>query len=68
MDNTIPFRPLGITPHAILAELNETLPDIEELYVVVKTKDGTYNEMICGEVRGLSFSIVILQKYLIEAL
>ena len=66
MSNVNKFMPKEISPYAIVSHLEHELPDIEELYIVVKDKKGNYNEVICGETGGLAFSIAVLQKHLME--
>lgn len=60
------FMPKDISPHAIICHLQNELSEIDELYIVLKDKSGNYNEVICGHTGGLSFAIVVLQKYLLE--
>lgn len=55
--------PKEISPHAIVSHLQAELSEIDEIYMVVKDKDGNYYEIICGETGGLAFSIQILQMY-----
>lgn len=64
--NESKFMPKEISPHAILCHLQHELPEIEELYIVIKDKKGNYNEVICGETGGLAFAILVLQKYFMD--
>lgn len=57
--------PKVVTPHAIVADLNHLIADnrIEEIYVVVKTKNGDWAPSCSGDLAGLAFAVLYLQKY-----
>lgn len=55
-----------VSPTSILAELQEALPNIDEVYVVYRRKDGTWIESLAGDLQGMSFAISILQHYIIK--
>lgn len=50
------------TPHAIVNELVTHINDIEEMYVIVKTKDGNWQESMVGDLQGLVFASFILSE------
>ena len=56
------------TPTMIINELMSRLPTMEEIYVVAKDKNGNSSEYLCGNVGGLTFAILILQKHAMKAL
>lgn len=57
--------PKDITPHAVVADLNHLIADgrVEEIYVVVKTKDGEWAPSCSGNLAGLAFAALYLQKF-----
>jgi len=40
--------------------------DIEEIYCMVKYKDGDHHSIVCGDLGGLAFAVYVLQKRLLE--
>jgi hypothetical protein len=52
-----------ISPTSVLADLQDQLSDIEEVYVVYKLKDGTWLESVSGDITGIAFAIFCLQHY-----
>lgn len=56
------------TPYTLVTELAEKVDRIKAIYMVVEDKDGNFEEVLCGDIAGLCFSIVVLQKYLMENL
>lgn len=54
------------TIHTLITELVEKVELIEEIYMVVKDKDGNFEEVLCGDLAGLGVSIAVLQKYMME--
>lgn len=63
-----PFIPKGISKHAIVSDLQHSLEDVEELYVVMKYKNGDWGHSMSGDVQGLAFAILILNQYALESL
>lgn len=57
-----------VTPHAVLSYLNEKLPDIAEIYIVIKDKEGNWSHTICGNLAGVSFSTLILHDVALKTL
>lgn len=62
------FKSREITPHAVVNWLNEVLSETDEIYAVIKDKDGNFAEAICGDAGGASFSALILQQKALETL
>jgi hypothetical protein len=54
-----------VSPTTILAELQDALPEIEEVYVVYKRK-GKWFESLAGDLQGMSFAVMILHNYIIN--
>lgn len=69
-DNLHRFIPRGKlgTPATVVDDLMARLDTIEEIYVVVKDKDGTSQEYLAGNLAGLTFAILVLQQKALEAL
>lgn len=62
------FMPKEISPHAVVCHLQNEIENIAELYVVIKDKHGDFYEALTGSNQGLAFSIVVLQKHLMDRL
>jgi hypothetical protein len=58
------FLPRETSPHTIVTHLQNELNDdnIVEIYIVVRDRKGNYNETLYGDVGGLAFAILVLQK------
>lgn len=54
------------TPHTLVTELVEKIDRIKAVYMVVEDKDGNFEEILCGDMAGICFSIAVLQKYVME--
>lgn len=63
----IPKGKLG-TPATVVDDLVARLDTMQEIYVVVKDKDGSSQEYLAGDLGGLTFAILVLQKCAMEAL
>lgn len=63
----IPKGMLG-TCATVVDDLVDRLDTMEEIYVVVKDKDGTSQEYISGNLQGLTFALLVLQQVALEAL
>lgn len=63
----IPKGKLG-TPQTVVDDLVSRLASMEEIYCVVKDKDGTNQEYLSGNLGGLTFAILVLQQKALEAL
>lgn len=57
-----------ITPTTLVNNLLDNLGNLEEIYCVVKTKDGSFIEVCSGNAGGVAFSIVVLQNYVMGLL
>ena len=57
-----------ITPHAVLSHIQSVLDQIDQIYVVTKCKDGNWQEHHCGDLFGLNFATLIMQKHALEVL
>lgn len=68
MSKLIPLYKAGAqhTVHTLITELAEKVDSIEELYVVVKDKDGNFQESLCGDMAGVCFAALLLQKFALE--
>lgn len=62
------FKSREITPHAVVNWLNEELSRTDEIYVVLKDKDGNFVDAICGNAGGAAFAALILQQKAVETL
>lgn len=60
--------PKGISKHAIASDIQHSLEEIDELYVVMKYKNGDWGHSMSGDVQGLAFAILILSQYAQESL
>lgn len=69
-DNLHRFIPKGHlgTCATVVDDLVARLETMEEIYVVVKDKDGTHQEYLSGNLGGLAFAILVLQQKALEAL
>lgn len=69
-DNIHRFIPKGKlgTPATVVDDLVARLDSIQEIYVVVKDKDGSSQEYLSGDLGGLTFAILVLQQKALEAL
>lgn len=56
--------PSGLKPTAIINNLLDHLDEIEEVYVVVKTKEGDFLECCAGNAGGVAFTIAVWMKYM----
>lgn len=63
----IPKGKLG-TPATVVDDLVARLDTMQEIYCVVKDKDGSSQEYLCGDLGGLTFAILVLQQKALEAL
>lgn len=63
----IPKGKLG-TCATVVDDLVERLDTMEEIYVVIKDKDGTSHEYLSGHLEGLTFALLVLQDVAIKAL
>lgn len=52
-----------ITPRAVIADLRNIEDDIDEIYLVIKTKDGRWAPSLSGDLEGFAFAILLLQQY-----
>lgn len=52
----------------VVNDLNDMAPEIEELYVVVRMRDGTSDILMAGTNLGLSWTIQLLTHYIMESL
>ena len=59
---------LAPSVHGVVNHLTAELPNIKELYVVVRDADGTYYECMSGNAMGLSFAVLVLQSYALRSL
>lgn len=57
------LMPKDVSPHSILTHLQEHLPELAELYVIVKTKDGDSWECVSGDMEGLAYAVLRLQSF-----
>lgn len=55
--------PKDITVRSVIADLTNIESEIEEIYLVVKTKDGQWAPSLCGDLQGLAFAILFLQQH-----
>lgn len=62
------FKNSEIIPHAVVNWLNDELPNIDGIFVVIKDKDGNFVEGICGNAGDLAFVALVLQAKALEAL
>ncbi len=67
-DNVKTLRLNDISTHAIVTYLQQSLPNISEMFVVTKDKDGTWNHSMSGDIQGLAVAILILQQYAVSSL
>lgn len=67
IDRLIPKGRHG-TCATVVDDLIERLGTMEEIYVVVKDKDGTSQEYISGNLAGLAFAQLVLQDVASKAL
>lgn len=58
--------PKHVSPTSVLAEVQSTLPDIDQIYVIYKSKDGTWFESVAGDLHGMSFAVLMLQNFVIK--
>lgn len=63
----IPKGSLG-TCATVVDDLVARLDTMDQIYVVVKDKDGTSHEYLCGDLQGLTFAILVLQAKALEEL
>ena len=61
MDNVIKLNANAVTPEDVMKSLSERLPDMKEIYVVVKTHDRKYAAWSSGDVSGMSNAALYLQ-------
>lgn len=52
-----------ITVRSVVADLCNLESEIDEIYVVIKTKDGRWVPSIAGDLGGMAFAILFLQQY-----
>jgi hypothetical protein len=52
----------AITPHHVLTAMNAMKEHIEEIYVVTKTKDGTWEISTSGCCTGLAQASLMMQE------
>lgn len=57
-----------ITPHTVATQIVNEVENIEEIYCVVKSKDGNWVEIMAGTTGGLAQAVLMLQKYWNEAI
>ena len=50
-----------ITVRSVIADLCNIEEQIDEIYVVVKTKEGQWAPSLAGDLGGLAFAILFLQ-------
>lgn len=69
-DNVHRFIPKGKlgTCATVVDDLVARLETMDEIYVVVKDKDGSSQEYLAGDLGGLTFAILVLQQKALEAL
>lgn len=63
----IPKGHLG-TPATVVDDLVARLDTMEEIYCVVKDKDGGTQEYVAGNLGGLTFAILVLQQKALDSL
>lgn len=63
----VPMGKLG-TCATVVDDIVDRLDTMEEIYCVVKDKDGTSQEYFCGKLDGLTFAILVLQDLALKAL
>lgn len=52
-----------ITPHTVVTQIVNEVENIDEIYCVVKNKEGDWVEIMSGTHAGLAFAALCLQKY-----
>jgi hypothetical protein len=62
------FKSREITPHAVVNWLFDELLNIEEIYVVIKDKEGNYVEAVKGDAGGAAYAALIIQQIAVETL
>lgn len=55
-----------ITVRSVIADLCNIESEIDEIYIVVKTKDGQWVPSLCGDMAGLAFAALYLQQHWME--
>ena len=54
-------QPRADTPLIVISELMRLKDDIDEIFVVIKRKDGTFEPCNSGSMTGLAFAILLQQ-------
>lgn len=64
MSDVVRFIPRGTlgTPGTVVDDLVARLDSMEEIYVFVKDKDGSHDTYLSGNLCGLAFALLVLQK------
>ena len=60
-DNEVKRLELAPSVHGVINSLTADLPQIEEIYVIVKRRDGGWYDSISGDTAGIAFAILLLQ-------
>lgn len=61
MNNVIKLNANAVTPDDVMKSLNERLPDMKEIYVVVRTHDRKFAAWSSGDVSGMAHAVLYLQ-------
>lgn len=56
------------SPQTLLLDLQQEISEVEQLFMVVKYKDGQYGSKVAGKSDALAYAIAILQEFLLESI